>query len=143
MRLGDCKVCRRKDAAGLVKAKSSGESTRSIGRRLGIPEATLRRHFEGCRREQKEPERPPGPVPTPAQEPAPDPPIFPEVRFAALKAAAAQLGLPFGGLLLCVYEHLEADVIVDSEEEREEMLCLLEAAQEDEVWCAAVARSLG
>lgn len=138
MRLGDCKVCRRRDGADLVKAKNSGESTRSIGRRLGIPEATLRRHFEGCRREPKEPETPPAPVPAPAPEPP-----FPEVRFAALKAAAAQLGLPFGGLLLCVYEHLEAEVLVDSEEEGEEMLCLIEAAREDEVWCAAVARSLG
>ncbi len=54
MRGGDCSVCRRRDCGDLVKAKTGGESTRSIARRTKIPEPTLRRHFAGCAPKHRE-----------------------------------------------------------------------------------------
>ena len=49
MRAGDCSICRRRDCGDLAKAKAGGESTRSIARRTGVSEPTLRRHFSDCR----------------------------------------------------------------------------------------------
>lgn len=153
MRGGDCSICRRRDRYALAKSKLAGEPTRSIARRKGIPEATLRRHFAGCQwnrdpvRESPavRPVEAPREVPTVAPERAVSPAVeaASEIRFSDLKLAAERLGLPLARLAACVVEHVGCDVTTDEPAETDELLALIEAALAEEDYRAGVACSLG
>jgi hypothetical protein len=46
--LGSCRVCRREDVDQIDRRLAGGARARTLGREIGVPEATLRTHRHRC-----------------------------------------------------------------------------------------------
>lgn len=135
-RLGDCKVCYERKAPAVDKAHAAGESNRSIARRLGIPEATVRRHIRLCAPRLEEapaPKRPARPAaPAQAKPEAEDPGAWvtaepaPAMPLAKLREVAGAFPVPLSVLACAVSDAALVEVTTETEAEEEDLLDLFE-----------------
>lgn len=116
---GDCRICRSGHRDDIAASHARGEPVRSIARRLGLPEASTRRHLAKCK-----------PRPPRANVKAG------LVTRAHLEAVAKEFKVPFREVLRHHVLCRGGDVVTTSDEEAHELCEMAGLFQEGTPCCA-------